>query len=150
VRHLEVERPHKSVPDDAQNAYVFEKTIPSTRRQQELHRPLQARLLRTGNETGHRSGYQRRRLSAAGQAAKKNRKTGHGIRGTPGWTAAMLKAHAQASTYVRRLPKEEVTDGRPPFVVVVDVGYSIELFSEFTRSGGEYWPFPIRPLRAST
>jgi hypothetical protein len=76
------------------------------------------------------------------QLAKKNRKTGHGIRGTPGWTAAMLKAHAQASTYVRRLPKEEVPDGRPPFVVVVDVGYSIELFSEFTRSGGEYLAFP--------
>ncbi len=54
----------------------------------------------------------------------------------------MLKAHAQASTYVRRLPKEEVPDGRPPFVVVVDVGYSIELFSEFTRSGGEYLAFP--------
>jgi hypothetical protein len=40
------------------------------------------------------------------------------------------------------LPKPEVTDGRPPFVVVVDVGYSIELFSDFDAHGGEYVPFP--------
>jgi hypothetical protein len=54
----------------------------------------------------------------------------------------MLRAHAQASTYARRLPKPEVTEGRPPFVVVVDVGYSIELFSDFDRNGGEYLHFP--------
>jgi hypothetical protein len=37
--------------------------------------------------------------------------------------------------YARALPPEE---GRPPFVVVVDVGRSIELYSEFSRSGGAY------------
>ena len=49
-------------------------------------------------------------------------------------------------------------DGRPPFLIVVDVGHSIELYSEFTRSGGNYLPFPdpanyripLDDLRATT
>ncbi len=56
-----------------------------------------------------------------------------------GWDRAMLRAHGQAVQYVRALPPGE---GRPPFVVVVDVGRSIELYSEFSRSGGAYIPYP--------
>ncbi len=51
----------------------------------------------------------------------------------------MLRAHGQAVQYVRALP---VAEGRPPFVVVVDVGRGIELSSEFSRSGGAYIPYP--------
>ncbi len=58
---------------------------------------------------------------------------------TGGWDKAMLRAHGQAVQYVRALPAGE---GRPPFVVVVDVGRSIELYSEFSRSGGAYIPYP--------
>ena len=58
---------------------------------------------------------------------------------TPGWDKAMLRAHGQAVQYVRAVP---ITEGRPPFVVVVDVGRSIELYSEFSRSGGAYIPYP--------
>src|SRR5690606_28105308 len=32
--------------------------------------------------------------------------------------------------------------GRPPFLIVVDVGNRIELYSEFTCSGATYTPFP--------
>jgi hypothetical protein len=52
---------------------------------------------------------------------------------------AMLRARAQAEGYARALP---ATEGRPPFVVVVDVGHTIELYSEFSRSGATYTPFP--------
>jgi hypothetical protein len=52
---------------------------------------------------------------------------------------ALLRAHAQAQNYARALPGSE---GRPPFIMVVDVGNVIQLFSEFTRSGGNYTPFP--------
>jgi hypothetical protein len=52
---------------------------------------------------------------------------------------AMLRARAQADGYARALPAAE---GRPPFVVVVDVGHTIELYSEFSRSGATYTPFP--------
>jgi len=51
----------------------------------------------------------------------------------------MLAAQNQADQYVRALPGPE---GRPPFIVVTDVGRSLELYSEFTRSGGTYVPFP--------
>lgn len=58
---------------------------------------------------------------------------------TGGWDKAMLRAHGQAVQYARALPPNE---GRPPFVVVVDIGRSIELYSEFSRSGGAYLPYP--------
>lgn len=52
---------------------------------------------------------------------------------------ALLRARAQAEGYARALP---ATEGRPPFLVVVDVGHVIELYAEFTRSGATYTPFP--------
>lgn len=58
---------------------------------------------------------------------------------TRGFDDAMLRARSQAEGYARALPAE---DGRPPFLVVVDVGNRIELYSEFTRSGATYTPFP--------
>lgn len=58
---------------------------------------------------------------------------------TGGWDRAMLRAHNQADQYVRALPSDE---GRPPFIIVTDVGRSIELYAEFSRSGATYTPFP--------
>ena len=60
-------------------------------------------------------------------------------RHTKGYDNALLAAHAQAQNYARALPAAE---GRPPFIMVVDVGSVIQLFSEFSRSGGNYVPFP--------
>jgi hypothetical protein len=60
-------------------------------------------------------------------------------RTTRGFNDALMRARAQAEAYARALPASE---GRPPFVVVVDVGHVIELYAEFTRSGGTYTPFP--------
>lgn len=56
-----------------------------------------------------------------------------------GWDRAMLRAHAQAESYARALPPEE---GRPPFIVVVDVGRSLELYADFSRTGATYVPYP--------
>jgi hypothetical protein len=58
---------------------------------------------------------------------------------TKAFDDALLKARQQAEDYARALPAAE---GRPPFVVVVDVGHVIELYAEFTRSGATYTPFP--------
>jgi hypothetical protein len=52
---------------------------------------------------------------------------------------ALLRARGQAENYARALPADE---GRPPFLVVVDVGNVIELYAEFSRSGATYVPFP--------
>lgn len=58
---------------------------------------------------------------------------------TKGFDDALLRARTQAESYARALPSEE---GRPPFLLVVDVGNVIEMYSEFTRSGATYTPFP--------
>jgi hypothetical protein len=55
------------------------------------------------------------------------------------WDKAMLRAAAQADTYIRALPAGE---GRPPFLLTCDVGKTIEVYAEFSRSGGTYVPFP--------
>ena len=67
--------------------------------------------------------------------AKKVKAASH----TKGFDDALLRARAQAESYARALPSDE---GRPPFLLVVDVGNVIELYSEFTRSGATYTPFP--------
>lgn len=69
---------------------------------------------------------------------KKGRK-GTAVRGTKDWDDAMVSARGQAEQYARALPASE---GRPPFLIVVDVGYSIEIYSEFSRTGGNYIPYP--------
>ena len=58
---------------------------------------------------------------------------------TKGFDDALLRARTQGERYARALPAHE---GRPPFVLVVDVGTVIELYSEFTKSGATYVPFP--------
>jgi hypothetical protein len=64
---------------------------------------------------------------------------GTAVRGTSGWDVAMRRARGQAEQYVRALPPSE---GNPPFLVVVDVGHTFELYSDFSRAGKTYVPFP--------
>jgi len=56
-----------------------------------------------------------------------------------GFDDALQRARGQAEGYARALPADE---GRPPFLIVVDVGQVIELYADFTRSGATYTPFP--------
>lgn len=56
-----------------------------------------------------------------------------------GFDTKMRKARSQAETYARALPADE---GRPPLLLVVDVGRVIEMYAEFSRTGGTYTPFP--------
>lgn len=51
----------------------------------------------------------------------------------------LLIARSQAEGYARALPADE---GRPPFLLVVDVGTVIEVYAEFSRTGATYTPFP--------
>lgn len=70
---------------------------------------------------------------------EKRRKRGTAVRGTRGWDIAMLRAKEQAERYAKALPASE---GWPPFLIVVDVGHSIELFADFSLTGKAYLPFP--------
>ena len=116
---LGVPKPDPASDDTRDNAYVFE------RRVQFAH----------GDGTqsnGFIDCYQRGRFVLE---AKKVRAGAH----TKGFDDTLLRARAQAESYARALPASE---GRPPFLVVVDVGHVIELYAEFSRSGATYTPFP--------
>jgi len=139
---LDVPRPDPATSDNAQNGYVFERTVTfhhgdgsTSTGFIDLYRRgafvLEAKQGADSIEGGA--------LSASEQAKQKKAKQGTARRGTGSWDDAMLRARGQAEQYARALPAGE---GRPPFVVVVDVGHSIELYAEFTQSGATYVPYP--------
>jgi hypothetical protein len=140
---LGVTRPDPSRPDDTENEYVFERAVTfrhadgttSTGRIDLYKRGCFVLEAKQGVEKRD----QEAALSNAGKAKAKAAKKGTATRGTPLWDEAMLKAQGQAEQYARALPASE---GRPPLLIIVDVGHSIELYSEFTCTGGTYVPFP--------
>jgi SAM-dependent methyltransferase len=140
---LGVARPDPTKPDDADNAYVFERSVTfhhpdgstSTGRIDLYKRGCYVLEAKQGVEKREAA----EALADATKATAKAAKKGHAQRGSAAWDEAMLKARGQAEQYARALPASE---GRPPLLIVVDVGHSIELYSEFTRTGGTYVPFP--------
>lgn len=78
-------------------------------------------------------------VDAERTAQGKRQRRGHGVRGTGAWEATMEAAKNQAARYARNLePAEPV----PPFLVVVDVGYCVDLYADFGGTGRLYAPFP--------
>lgn len=132
---INIPRPDPQVADDTHNAYVFEKPV----------------LLPHGT-TGRIDLYKRgsfvleaKQGSDAWDVYQRPRRRGVATRGTATWDTAMERAREQAQSYARNLPPAELSaagGGRPPFLIVVDVGATIELYSEFTRTGGAYLAFP--------
>ena len=58
------------------------------------------------------------------------RRTGTARRGRRAWERVMTRAKNQAFRYARALPD---ADGWPPFLLVVDAGYCIDLYADFAR-----------------
>jgi hypothetical protein len=112
---LEVEAPHP----DAEQQYMFE-------------RPLTFHHGDGSTSAGRIDLYKR---GCFVLEAKKLKALTH----TKGFDDALLRGRSQAERYARALPAGE---GRPPFLIVVDVCNRIELYAEFTRSGATYTPFP--------
>ena len=140
---LEVPRPDPATPNEDENAYVYDKSITfhigdgSTA-------PRFIDLYKRGcfvleAKQGVEKKSQQDALSQAVRKRQKRRKAGTATRGTASWDDAMISARGQAEQYARALP---ATEGRPPFLVIVDIGHSIELYAEFTQTGGTYVPFP--------
>ena len=142
-----VAHPRPASENPHENAYVFEKAVPSahgTTNFIDLYK-RSCFVLEAKQGADHPRDQQDGGEPVFSEAALqrlKQRKTGTAIRGTKGWDTAMEKAHKQAQTYARSLPAEEIQGGRPPFILVVDVGNSLALYSEFSRTGGNYIPFP--------
>lgn len=140
---LGVERPHPATGDDERDQYVFERAVQfqnpdgttSAGRMDLYKRGCFVLEAKQGSDRSNRDA-----LADADPRPRKKR-TGVAIRGTAGWDDAMVAARGQAERYARALPASE---GWPPFILVVDVGHSLELYSDFTRSGKTYLPFPMR------
>lgn len=117
-RLLDVPEPDPASEDTRDNAYVFQRRV----------------TFRHGDGSESYGFIDCYRREAFVLEAKKFRK----LEGKA-FDDAMLRARGQAEQYARSLP---ATEGRPPFLMVVDVGNAIELYAEFTRSGATYTPFP--------
>ena len=63
------------------------------------------------------------------------------VRNTPAWVRHMQQAKGQAEGYARDLPPDE---GWPPFLIVCDVGFCLDLYADFSGMGKHYAQFPDR------
>jgi hypothetical protein len=138
---LGLPRPDPSVADEAANRYVFDKAVtfqnPDGKTSTgyiDLYR-RDAFVCETKQSVARES---KDPLSLADPAAPKaRRKSGTSVRGTAGWDDSMIAARGQAEGYVRALP-----DDNPPFLLVIDIGHSFELYADFSRLGKVYTAFP--------
>ncbi|TVQ29413.1 MAG: hypothetical protein EA370_15150 [Wenzhouxiangella sp.] len=111
--------PEPAGEDEADNSYVFERRV-------DIHHP-------DGSTTrGYIDLYKRGHFVLEAKRVSEQHASSR-------WDKAMLRAAAQADTYIRALPAK---DNRPPFLLTCDVGKTIEVYAEFTRSGATYVPFP--------
>jgi hypothetical protein len=135
---LGVPRPEPTKTDDNGNSYVFERTV-TFQHGDGSTSPNYIDLYKRGCFILEAKQGSNKAEKPLFPELTKKLKTGTAQRGTQGWDKAMLAAKYQAERYAKALPLDE---GWPPFLVVVDVGHSIELYSEFSCTGKAYLPFP--------
>lgn len=141
---LDVARPEPTRPDDRDNAYVFERSV-TFRHGDGTTSTGRIDLYKQGHfvceaKQGSDQPSEKSPLAVKEEGVRwPTAKRGTAVRGTKGWDLAMVKAKGQAEQYARALPLNE---GWPPFLVVVDVGHAIEIYSEFSCTGKTYLPFP--------
>jgi hypothetical protein len=120
---LDVPRPDP-VAKGGDNAYVFEKQV-------ELHDDA------GGTSSGWIDCYRR---GCFVLEAKQATADGPNRRGTPAHQARLLKARKQAEGYVRAL--DPAHEPPVPFLIVLDVGGSFDLYADFTRTNRFWSAFP--------
>lgn len=147
---LGVEAPSGSRTDDAHNDYVFERRVfqdngdgtESFGRIDCYKRDCFILEAKQGSEADRAAASKGEDdLDIFGQTASVRVKRGTARRGTPGWAKAMVQAKGQAERYAKALP---VAHGWPPFLLVADIGYCIEVYADFTGTGKAYAQFPDR------
>ncbi len=116
---LDLPQPEPATAKRSDNAYIFERSV--------------TELFADGGKTTRALDLYKR-----GCFILEGKDTGKQTH-SDGWDAAITKALKQAENYARSLPAEE---GRPPFIIVADVGKSLALYSEFSLSGGNYVAYP--------
>jgi hypothetical protein len=147
---LGVDAPAGSRTNDAHNDYVFERRVfqdngdgtTSFGRVDCYKRDSFILDAKQGSEADRAAAERGEEdLDLFGQTATARIKRGTARRGTPGWAKAMVQAKGQAERYAKALP---VDHGWPPFLLVADIGYCIEVYADFTGTGKAYAQFPDR------
>ena len=153
---LEVPRPDPTSADPAKNLYVFDRAITrvnpdgsSVTNYIDLYKARhfvnETKQGVSAPETNVAAVYDRRANEKAPSPSSDDlsptaaTKSGHGKRGTAAFDRALERAFHQGRGYITSLP---VAEGRPPFLIVCDVGHSIDLYAEFSGTGGHYERFP--------
>ena len=139
---LGLERPFPATDDDANDHYRFQRPVTFTHTHKRSTGFID--VYRSGHfvlETKQGVNKKKNRQDdlTKGTPDRKQKRTGHGVRGTAVWDDTMLKARNQADNYARAIAKE---DGWPPFLLIVDIGHVIELYADFSRQGQGYNQFP--------
>lgn len=147
---LGVDPPRGAKADDATNDYVFERRVfqdngdgtESFGRIDCYKRDCFVLEAKQGSEADRAAAEKGDEdLDLFGQTAKARVARGTARRGTPSWAKAMQEAKGQAERYAKALPTEH---GWPPFLLVADIGYCIEVYADFTGTGKAYAQFPDR------
>jgi hypothetical protein len=140
--YLELPRPDPSQANEDANAYVIDKAVyfknldgSSTTNYIDLYK-RNCFVLEAKQGSNPLSNSP---VSLSSAKEPRRMKRGTAVRGTHGWDEAMLAARGQSERYAKALP---VSEGWPPFLVIVDVGHSIELYADFSLMGKAYLPFP--------
>ncbi|WP_425090761.1 class I SAM-dependent DNA methyltransferase [Tropicimonas sp. S265A] len=139
---LGLQRPFPATDDDANDHYRFERPVTfahTHKRSTGFVDVYRAGHFILETKQGVNQKKNRQGDLTKGTAERKQKRTGHGVRGTAAWDDNMLKARNQADNYARAVAKE---DGWPPFLMVVDVGHVIELYADFSKQGQGYNQFP--------
>ncbi|UYZ61055.1 class I SAM-dependent DNA methyltransferase [Hymenobacter latericus] len=136
---LGVEPPQPTTAQRQHDAYVLERdvTFPDgTHGRIDLYK-RGCFVLETKQGTDAQDAAAQRERHDLGLSPERRRR-GHALRGTRKWDEMMQQARHQALGYVRALPPQEP---RPPFVVVVDVGFCLDLYANFSGTTDAYAPF---------
>lgn len=139
---LGVDRPHVSDKDGDFLDYRFERPVTETHTGRRRNRRIDL----------YKKGHFILEAKQFSDGAKKDKSTlelflekdqpkqiGHGMRQSAKFDDTMLRARNQADNYARAVARK---DGWPPFLMIVDVGYVIELYADFSRQGQGYNQFP--------
>ena len=137
---LGLPRPDPASDDTRANDYVFERGV-KRRESEGLASTLRIDLYKRGcfileakqSRADHRD-HGQASLFKADETASTAASQGK-------WDVLMRNARRQAEDYVFRLPADHPA---PPFIVVCDVGYVLEIYADFSGSGRAYSHFPDR------
>ncbi len=136
---LAVPRPDPTGADDSKNAYVFERAV-AFHNGDGSTSPGRIDLYKRGCFVLEaKQGSNKDQGQASLFASSTRLRRGTAVRETGGWDEAMLAARNQAESYAKALP---VSEGWPPFLIVVDVGFSLEVYADFSLTGKNYSQFP--------